>query len=133
MRDQRTTRLDSMKKPSLMALLLLPIFAAVLFSDRCANASPRPVLRRLLPPLAVMVILMIAGVWALLWQQHLHQLSGEIVADISDVAGDLSTAMDMQASGMAAAVQPIAANSAVQQALRDGDSDRLLAEWRPVF
>jgi len=59
-----------------MALLLLPIFAAVLFSDRCANASPRPVLRRLLPPLAVMVILMIAGVWALLWQQHLHQLSG---------------------------------------------------------
>ncbi len=76
MSDQRTTRIDSMKKPRLLALLLLPIFAAVFVSDRCANASPRPVLRRLLPPLAVMVILMTAGVWALLWQQHLHQLSG---------------------------------------------------------
>jgi Double sensory domain of two-component sensor kinase len=133
MSDQRTTRLGSINKSRLTTLLLLPIFAAVFVSDRCANASPRPVLRRLLPPLAVMVILMTAGVWTLLWQQHLHQLSGEIAADISDVAGDLSTAMDLHASGMAAAVQPIAANSAVKQALRDGDIDRLLAEWRSVF
>jgi PAS domain S-box-containing protein len=65
-----------MKKPRLMALLLLPIFAAVFASDRCVNASPRPVLRRLLLPMAIMVILMTSGVWALLWQQHLHQLSG---------------------------------------------------------
>ena len=41
--------------------------------------------------------------------------------------------LDLQASGLASAEQPIAADPGVQKALREGNADRLLAAWLPVF
>jgi len=116
----------------LMFLLLIGIASAVA-SARRVDASPKPVLRRTLPSLAAMVILLIVGAWILLWQQHQQQLAGEITANISEVSGDLRTIMDQQAFGLSMAVQPIATNTNVQKALRDGDTNRLLADWQPVF
>ena len=116
----------------LMFLLLIGIASAVA-SARRVDASPKPVLRRMLPSLAAMVILLIVGAWVLLWQQHQQQLAGEIAANISEVSGDMRTVMDQQAFGLSMAVQPIATNTTVQKALRDGDVDRLLADWQPVF
>jgi len=49
----------------LMLVLLIGV-AAVFFSARRVDASPKPVLRRLLPSLAVLVILQMAGAGALL-------------------------------------------------------------------
>jgi hypothetical protein len=97
------------------------------------DASPKPVLRRLLPPLTAMVIVLIAGAGMLLWQQHQQRLAGEIAADIHDASGDLRVALDQQAVGLATALQLIAADPGVQKALREGDADRLLAAWRSVF
>jgi len=77
----------------LMLVLLIGV-AAVFFSARRVDASPKPVLRRLLPPLAAMVILLMVGAGAILYQQHQHQLAEEIAADISDVSGDLRVALD---------------------------------------
>lgn len=97
------------------------------------NASPKPVLWRLLPSLAVMVILLIVGAVALLWQEHRQGLASINQTDVSGVSGNLRIALDQQAIGLAAATQSIAADASVQKGLRDGDADRLLAAWRPVF
>jgi PAS domain S-box-containing protein len=123
---------DAALPVGLMLVLLIGV-AAIYFSDRRVDASPKPVLRHLLPSLTAMVILLIIGALSLLWQQQQNQLAGEVAANISDVYGELSMALDQQAFGMAMAVQPIAANTGVQQALREGNPDRLLASWRPVF
>jgi PAS domain S-box-containing protein len=98
-----------------------------------APASPKPVSRRLLLPLAGMVALPLLGAGALLWQQHRQRLDGEIAADVYDALGDLRVALDQQADSLTAYALPIAADVAVQKALRDGDADRLLLAWRPVF
>ncbi len=116
----------------LMFLLLIGIASAVA-SARRVDTSPKPVLRRMLPSLAAMVILLIVGAWVILWQQHQQQLAGEIAANISEVSSDMRTVVDQQAFGLSMAVQPIATNTTVQKALRDGDVDRLLADWQPVF
>ena len=116
----------------LMFLLLIGIASAVA-SARRVDALPKPVLRRMLPSLAAMVILLIVGAWVLLWQQHQQRLAGEIASNISEVSSDLRTIVDQQAFGLSMAVQPITTNTTVQKALRDGDVDRLLADWQPVF
>ena len=116
----------------LLFILLIGV-AVVFFSARRVDALPKPILRRLLPPLAVIVTLLIVSAGAILNQQHHQQLDGESAADISDVSGDLQAALAQQAIVLATAAQPIAADPGVQMALREGDADRLLADWRPVF
>ncbi len=116
-----------------LLLVLLIGAAAALAATRRVEASPKPVLRRLLPPLAVMVLLLVVGAGALLYQQHQQRLAGDIAADIADASGDLRAALSQQASGLAAAVLPVVADATVQKALREGDADRLLALWQPVF
>ncbi len=98
--------------------------AADLIKDRRADSSPRPVLRRLLPPLAGMVGLLLAGAAALLYHQHRQQLINEIAADISDVSLDLSAALESQ---------PDASGGAARKAPRGPGAAALMDAWRPVF
>jgi hypothetical protein len=80
-----------------------------------------------------MVIMLMAGAGALLWEQHQQQLAAEIAAQVSEVTHALHISLDQQESGLAVAAKPIAADSNVQKALREGNADRLLATWLPVF
>nr|HNW45762.1 cache domain-containing protein [Elusimicrobiales bacterium] len=109
---------------------LAAAFDAAAFST---GASSWPVTRRLLPPLAAMVLLLLAGAGGLLYRQHRQQLEKDIAADMSDTSGDLRVALEQQAAGLTMAIQPIAASPAVKKALRANDAAALLAVWRPVF
>ncbi|MBK8638796.1 MAG: cache domain-containing protein [Chromatiaceae bacterium] len=73
------------------------------------------------------------GAGALLWRQHQQQLTAAIVNRAAEVAHDLRISLNQQASGLAMVTQLLAVNNAVQQALRAGDADRLLADWQPLF
>ena len=97
------------------------------------DAPPRPVLRRLLPSLTVLLVLLIAGAGTLLYRQHQQQLTKAMAADVADISSDLQQALNQQAETLAVAVAPIALDPGVPQALRAGDADRLLAVWQPVF
>jgi PAS domain S-box-containing protein len=116
-----------------LILALLIGITAVFAATRRVDAAPKLVLRRLFPPLAVLLILLMAGVGALFWQQLRQRLAEDIKRQVSDVSGDFRMVLDQQASGLAAVLQLIAADTGVQQALRGRDADRLLATWRPVF
>jgi hypothetical protein len=115
----------------LMFLLLIGVAFAIV-SASGVDASPKPVLR-MLPFMAVMVVLLIVGAGVLPWKQQQQQLAREITANISKVSSDLHMVLDQQAFGLSMAAQPIAANANVQKALRESDSDRLMADWQPVF
>jgi PAS domain S-box-containing protein len=134
--DARAWKWDVASRAAVPVGLLLALLigmVAVLVAARRVDASPRPVLWRLLPPLAGMVILLMAGTGAILFQQHQRQVAAEIAADTSDVFGDLSVALGQEASALSAVAQSVVADPGVQKALRDGDAGRLLAVWRPVF
>ncbi len=116
-----------------LILALLIIMAALLAAGRRADSSPRLVLRRLLLPIALLLILLMVVSGFLLWQQQKQRLAENIHREISEVSVELRLTLDQQASGLAAVLRLIAADPAVQQALRQGKADSLAAKWRPVF
>ena len=114
----------------LMFVLLIVVFASRIAARRI-TASPRPVLNRLLLPLTGMVVLLTVGSGLLLWNQYQDQIARDVTTLIDVTNRDLQTAVDQHASAMIESLKTVAANSG--KALREGDADRLLADWRPVF
>ena len=114
----------------LMLVLLIVVFASRIAARRI-NASPRPVLSRLLLPLAGMMVFLTVGSGVLLWQQHQDRITRDVAIFIDETSRNLQAAMDQHASAMLQTLKTVAANSG--KALREGDADRLLADWRPVF
>jgi len=134
--DARAWKWDLASKAALPVGMMLVLFigaATIFFSTRSVDASPKLILRRLLPPLSAMLILLISGTGALLWQQHQQRIAGDTASIITETKDLFRVSLDQQVIGLAATLQPIAADPAVQKALRKGDADRLLAVWRPVF
>ena len=116
----------------LMLIIFIGVVAALSVTRR-RDTSPKPVLSQLLPPLAVMVVVLMAGAGALLWRQHQHQLDDAIANRAAEVASDLRITLNQQAFGLAMVTRLIAANPSLPQALREDDRARLLADWRPLF
>jgi two-component system sensor histidine kinase/response regulator len=116
-----------------LMLVLIIAMATAFISARRVEGSAKPVLRRLMPPLAVTVILLMAGAGVLLWQQHQQRIAGEIKARIAEVSREMRMDIANQAGGLSMALRPIAADATVQKALREGNANRLLAAWWPVF
>jgi signal transduction histidine kinase len=134
--DSRDWKWDVAARTALpvgMMLVLLIGVTVAFISTRSVDVSPKPVMQRLLPSMAVVVVLLTAGAWTLLWQLHQQQLAREMAADISDISGALLMSLNQNAHGMATATQIIVANPNVQKAVCDADSDSLLAAWQPVL
>ena len=95
--------------------------------------SDRPVLWRLLPPLAFLLVLLILGGGWVLWRQlQAHMMERQLASGVS-VLDAVRTALRSQTDLLLGQVQPIAADPGVKQALREGDMERLKVEWMPVF
>lgn len=115
-------------------MLILMIGAAVLLIvSRRQNVRARPVLHRLLPPLAAIVVLIMFGAGWILWQQHQSQMSERIGSRVADVSRNLRLALTQQATGLIAAAQPVATDPAVRSALSGNRAEHLLSSWTPLF
>jgi len=117
----------------IMLVLLIGAAAAFFSTRRVDDTSPKTVLRRLMPPLTAMLLIIIAGTGALLWERHQKEIDSD-TARINSAAKDLlHISLAQQATGLATALQTITTDPAVQKALREGNANRLLAVWQPVF
>jgi PAS domain S-box-containing protein len=120
--------------PSAVPVALLLVGAlAVLFSWRSVEVSARPVLRRLLPSLVTMLILVFGlGGWLLL-QQHRRHLD-ERLARISRrfEEGFRNTIQDSR-QRQESIVWAMSHDSRIVQGFRDGNPGPSLEEWMPVL
>ncbi|HAX92033.1 MAG TPA: hypothetical protein DCY07_07495 [Rhodospirillaceae bacterium] len=134
--DTRVWRWDVALRAALPIGLLFVLLIAVVYAfviSRSVDDAPKPVLRRLLPPLAAIVIFLTLGAGVLLWQQYQSHLVQKVKRISAEVSGDLHMMLDQQAVGLSMAVQPIIADTDTRRALRDGDYTRLSALWQPMF
>jgi PAS domain S-box-containing protein len=125
-----------------LMLVLLIFVAAIVYSippvvaaeqGRHVTTELRPVLWRLLPPLMLMLIVLMALAGALLWKQQRQQWINETAADISEISGNLSVGLKRDVINLTAAAQGIAATVTVQDALSDGNLESLRAASQPLF
>ena len=117
----------------LLFVLLIGAGVVLLSSVHSVDVSPKPVLRRLLPPLVVMILLLILGTGIFEWYQYRQHHATTIADKLLEIKGDLNAALESRSSGMTTALQPIVADERMRSALLAGDRDRLLADWQPVF
>lgn len=121
------------QSPTLL-FTLADMGAVVPFSSpQWKTTTPKPVLRRLLPPLAILLILLLAGAGGLLWQLHQTSVDNRLSTLNTSITREFQIVLNNQAKGLGTALQPIAHDPRVKQALQKGDVNRLLADWRPLF
>lgn len=95
----------------LMLILIIVFALAHPFFHQDAGTKtyspPKPVSKRLLPPLAAMVILMMTGALALLWQQHSQRMAENAASDAADMSDRIHTALFRQTTNIAVTEQSI--------------------------
>ncbi len=115
-------------------IFVLLIFAAAGRSGaRRPNLAQKQILWRLLPSLAAIVLLLLAGAGGLLYKQHRQFMSAELANQLKVVKSELLVDLDNQAAGLATALQLIAADPRVQRALSEGDREGLIRDWQQQF
>jgi len=98
-----------------------------------ADTRPKPVLRRLLPPLVVILLSMTAGWQVLLQTQYEKNLDDSIKFRTTKVLDSFSMLLHEQAAGLALATEAVLADSGTVDALKSGDVDNLLDLWSGPF
>jgi signal transduction histidine kinase/DNA-binding response OmpR family regulator len=115
----------------LLWLLVIGMLTTVAVSAR-TSARPRPVLRRVMPGLTLIFLLLVGGgYWSLMGLRDVkqRQLSGQIQRA---AIGDFSLLLGEQARGLEALSLAIVKDARTSAALRLGDGDLLLSDWQAL-
>jgi PAS domain S-box-containing protein len=93
----------------------------------------RPVLRRLLVPLAALVLALVLGAGGLLWGLYSIERVRVQEEACATLLENLGTAIDEQERMLGTQAEAIAVLPGVGDALRAADRDALRSQWEPVF
>lgn len=106
-----------------------------LTASSCLSSAPRPVLKRVLPPLVITFLILLVGAWKLVHHQQEQLLGATVAHTIQDVASDFGSSVVQQGDALAAVLEVIASdpNGALVAAMKSADRGRLLAETTDVF
>ena len=132
--DWRWEVLSTVAIPIGWILILHLVLGVVVMSDRRAEPSDRrPVLSRLLPALAAIVVLMILAAGLLFHWSYQRNLEEGLAFRMSVVKRGFQADLEKHAASLSALVRPVATDPGTAQALRESDADRLEAVWRGEF
>ena len=116
-----------------MALILMIVLASGFFASQRSGVKPQRNTRRLILPLAVVLILLIAGfAYTLLWLQE-NRLEEAIARDIEAVPEAFGDALRQEAQGLTAILATIAKEHNVVEALQNRDAESLLESYGDLF
>lgn len=99
----------------------------------CKWIQPKPLTRRLMIPLTLLIFVCTFGAGLLLYQLHFHYLHDTFHNNIAELNHDMEVLLNEQSSALSLAIKPIANDPVVLKALREGDSNTLLIRWQDVF
>ncbi len=95
--------------------------------------GPKPVLRRLMPPLTVISVFLILGFLAVLIGRHEDHLEDALMRDIAAVPERFSEALRFEAAGLDLALQSIIRDHKMRADVKAEDREGLLSRYRAWF
>ncbi|NCC60718.1 MAG: PAS domain S-box protein [Verrucomicrobiae bacterium] len=116
-----------------MILLMMIGLLTALFAAGKVPSTPKPVMRRLLPFLTVMLLVLVLASAFILWRGHYDRLIGRTATVSTDVEWGLKTALERQARGLAMSALSIAVDSRVQDALKAKDAELIPIDYDKMF
>lgn len=116
-----------------ITLILLIFIISAMSLLLHVDASPKPVMRRLLPALATMLILLFAGGLLLFLHQYRNTMDEQNDKIKESITTELSVDIKSQSLELAMALRFIKSDPLLQQALHDGNRQQLLASSRSLF
>ncbi len=116
-------------------LALLLYIAAITWLAVKAKVKPstKPVLHKLLPPLTIMLVMLIAGTGFLLMHMHQNQMNYKVHDLKDEISADFAKSLQHQEDGLKQTLLAITAEPRLRDALANADVDRLLTDWQPLF
>lgn len=125
---------DSAIPAALTIVLLIALGSVFLVARHSASPSvDRPVLRRLMLPLAGALVLLVAGFSATLLWHHKRHLDELVSSDIAAIPADFSRVLNLQADTLCVALRFIVDNPDMRAALKSRDRERLLLGHHALF
>ncbi len=118
---------------TLLALMLLAGLTSLRAYLSCATPSTRLVTGRLLAPLSLLVLVLLASPLLLLLHLNRQQMADRFAAQADRVIRELDVDLKNQAAGLAMAIAPMAEDSSLVKALRLRDAAAIEAECTPIF
>ena len=114
-----------------MVALLIGVLAVMLSARRIDN-TPKPLLKRLLFPLAAMLLALIGGLGALLVSQQKHQMDDTSLQIVRNATRDVSLELAAHARALEAVEDVLSREIGIRDAMKAGDRLRLLHAFAPV-
>lgn len=134
--DARVWKWDVAAKVALpvgLMFIVLIVLAAALFASGRFFSQPEPLVRRLMPPMTLLLVSIFALGGVLLWRQHSEQLAEKTASATAEVRRDLQNALDQNFQGLSALAQTIALDVRTRRNLQNGDRQRLFLDWRELY
>ncbi len=116
-----------------MTLMMMVGLLSALFAAGKVPSSPKPVMRRLLPFLTIMLLVLVVASALIMWREHYDRVIGRTSLISTDVEWSLKAALERQARGMAMTALSVAVDSRVKEALKSGDAERIPIEYQNLF
>ncbi|MBF0449442.1 MAG: response regulator [Candidatus Magnetomorum sp.] len=116
-----------------LMLLILVILMVSFISKHYVSKTFRPVLRQMLPPLAMIICTLMIASGFLLWHQHQNSLSQTMMHHIDELSHSLQISLEQQMFGLDTATEFLTANPLIKKAVQERDIENLLKTWKPVF
>jgi len=129
-RDWQKEMLSRSALPVTLMLVLLIGLSAALLAGGKASARPTPVLRRLLPGMTVLLVLLYAAGGLIQWQLYRQQTVRGTKLAAAEVERSLRLSLNEQGWGLSVTARTVAADPRTKDALRAGDAEELLRVWR---
>jgi len=119
--------------PISLMLVLLLIFSAFLVLSRPVDPMPRPVLRKLLPTMAVALLLLTSSAVLLLWHTYSDNLDERLNSLHASISSEFQIDLKNELSLMESSIASLAEAPRLQWALFDGDAEALFVDWLSMF
>ncbi len=116
----------------LMFVLIIGVITA-LFATRRVPDAPKPVLHRMFPVLTILLLLLVGGFGGVLIQMQQTRLTGRYRVVERETAGDLEQLLKEHTRALTAIQEMIVRDAGLLGALKAGDRDRLLADYRSLL